>query len=84
MHYTPDTPYNLRQVDITRLIGSRTTPRQSAAIRESIVSPVANWSPLADDTNTPNVHSPTHELLDAARLCSGLCRRPARALTMMT
>ena len=46
-----------------------TTPRQSAAIRESIVSPVANWSPLADDTNTPNVHSPTHvELLDAALL----------------
>ena len=45
------------------------TTTQSAAIRESIVSPVANWSPLADDTNTPNVHSPTHvELLDAALL----------------
>ena len=69
IHYALHTPYNLRQRHYSRLIGSRTTPRQSAAIRESIVSPVANWSPLADDTNTPNVHSPTHvELLDAALL----------------
>ena len=78
IHYALHTPYNLRQRHYSRLIGSRTTPRQSAAIRESIVSPVANWSPLADDTNTPNVHSPTHELLDAA-LLRPLCRRPARA-----
>ena len=41
IHYALHTPYNLRQRHYSRLIGSRTTPRQSAAIRESIVSPVA-------------------------------------------